>query len=478
MHESRPRLEAFFSVFKLNKVFHTNTVFQTYTVFGLNTSAARRTTFRLPNRRLTGLALLILCAGLLALPAWPQLGIDGTAPLLPPEETGWLVDLESSSHIVRDKEDRLLVGWGLGKLRFLALYANIDPDFRDDRNRLGLAATYRLDSHYFRALVRATEKSSDDDLLAALTWSSELGGGRLGVEVAAGTASLRDDGFLVSNDQEEDQLHARLYFHAASGLEFAAFTSSAGTFDMMRPVDKLLERLPRSKLVGIETLADRYPDEDRVEDSSGASIGYRSERFSGSLYAKSGDQWIRGIPSPDEMSGLGGHLHYSGEGLELDFELDLRSLDPGGNLDTIERGRLLVDYAQDFGRYGLGLGAYVQGQSSTLGDLVDDYETAGAAARLERESAGGRTLGLWLMLEDDAPDFHKIARLAAFWDSGQGEMGLGVRADQVGRDRFEENDLGPFAYINRPLANGSILDAEIGFVGDEVFGRVNIRIKR
>jgi hypothetical protein len=397
----------------------------------------------------------------------------------PAPESGWTLDLERSSHIVRDDEDRLLLHWGLGAFRFQALYSTLEPEFRETRDRLGFSLAYSLGEHSLKALARSTERETDDDLLAALGWSFSLGGGEIGIEVATGTASLREEGFLVSNDREEDQLHGRAFYRGANGLEVAAFTSSAGTFDMMRPVDDLLQRLPRSTLVGVETLADRYPDEDRVEDSSGASLGYQGERFSGQIYGKSGEQWIRGIPSADDMTGIGGELRFDGENLALNLELDLRTLDPGGNLENIERGRLLVDYSQGFGRYNLGLGAYVQGQSSSLGNLVDDYETAGAALQLSRESAGARTVGLWLMLEDDSPDFHKVARIAAFWDNGLGQVGFGVRADQVGRDRFEENDLGPFVFIQRPLANqGSLLDAHIGFVGDEVFGRILFRMTR
>jgi len=390
-------------------------------------------------------------------------GEDNTPPT-------WSIDAERSSHIVRDGEDRLLVGWRGGRWRIQGLYANLEPAFRDDRNQLGLAATYSTDRQHLQVVVRATDRNQgDDDQLVSLGWTlSDFAGGALSAEVTAGSADLTAEGFRVGGDDQ--QLYGQIEWRLPSGWHASVFAADRGTFDMTRDTDQLLERLPRSRIVGAETLADRYIDENRLQDFTGVSVGKDGQRHSWRAFFKSGEQQLRGIERAEDLTGYGGEYRLRGKATRIDAEVQINQLDIGPT--SLERGRFLIDFRQRFGNWSFGLGTYAEGENETLSDLLDDYSTAGAGVSVSRRSGGGGEWGTWMMLEDDAADFQKTARLAVFLRRDELEYGLGVRAEEIGRDRFKEEEVGPFLYARRPIAGRWNLDAHIGAINSEGYGRL------
>ncbi len=279
---------------------------------------------------------------------------------------------------------------------------------------------------------------------------------------------------LVGGDDQ--QLYSRVEWRMQNGWNVSAFAADRVTFDMTRDTDDLLERLPRSRIVGAETLTDRYIDEDRVQDFTGLSVGKDGQRHSWRLFYKSGEQQLRGIEIAEDLTGFGGEYRLRGETTRVDAEVQLNQLEFGPG--SVERARVLIDLQQRFGNWTFGLGTYAEGENETLSDLFDDYSTAGVGLTVSKRTLSGAEWGSWAMLEDDAADFQKIARLAAFLRRGKLEYGLGVRADEVGRDRFETQEVGPFLYGKRPIGSRWALDAHLGAINSEGYGRLLLTARR
>ncbi len=79
--------------------------------------------------------------------------------------------------------------------------------------------------------------------------------------------------------------------------------------------------------------------------------------------------------------------------------------------------------------------------------------------------------------EDDAPDLHVIARLAFFRRTAKREYGVGVRRDEVGPPRFEDETFGPFFFVRTPFRN-LVVAGDLGVQESDVYGKLSITFKR
>ncbi|MCP4654723.1 MAG: hypothetical protein GY856_04800 [bacterium] len=410
-------------------------------------------------------------------------GAPLTAQTEPPDEPKFVLDLERSSHIARHEEDRLLFRYKAGDWDFAALYAALTPEYRDGRDQLGLLASGSLGRHRITAVVRHTDKPQGEDSLASIHWeTTRASGSAVGGELTWGRADLGGDGFLVGDD--EDQMVARAFLKLSGGLEFSVFGAQSGTFDLMRGkrallggTRALLERLPRTRIVGAETLGDLFLDEDRIEDTVGLSVGYRRGALDGTFYVKGGEQTIRGVPEADDIVGFGGELRFAGKSWTLTTELDLRELDSSDGISSFRRGRLLLDYSQRIGRFEWGLGTYLNGESDTFREIADLYETAGGGLTGAFELARGGWLGCWFMAEEDAPDFQQVTRLAVFYRTDAKEYGVGLRREETGRSRFVEDDVGPFFFAKTDW-KGMAVDGDVGYIDGDIYGKLSIGFRR
>jgi len=403
-------------------------------------------------------------------------GASLTAQTEPPDEPKFVLDLERSSHIARREANRLLFRTKAGGWDFAALYAVLTPEYRGDQDQIGLLASGSLGRHRITTVVRHTDKVRGEDSLASIHWETTRPSGWVaGGELTWGQADLGGDGFLVGDD--EDQMVVRAFLRLSGGLEFSLLGAQSGTFDLMRGTRALLERLPRTRIVGAETLGDLYLDEERLEDTVGLSVGYRRGRLRGTFYVKGGEQTIRGVGEGDDVVGFGGELHVDGKSWTLTAELDLRELDTADGISSFRRGRLLADYSQRLGRFEWGLGTYLNGESETFREIADLYETAGAGLTGAFELARGGWLGFWLMAEEDAPDFQQVTRLAAFYRTDAKEYGVGLRSEETGRSRFVEDDLGPF-FFARTLWKGLAVDGDVGYIDGDIYGKLSIGFRR
>ncbi len=399
-----------------------------------------------------------------------------TAQTEPPAEPKFVLDLERSSHIARREEDRLLFRTKAGDWDFAALYAVLTPEYREDRDQLGLLASGSLGRHRLTAVVRHTDKSRGEDSLASVHWeTTRASGSAVGGELTWGQADFADDGFLAGDDGE-DQMVARAFLRFSGGFEVELFGVRSGTFDVMRGTRRLLERLPRTHIAGAETLGDLYLDEERLEDTVGLRVGYRRGSLRGTFYAKGGEQTIRGVPEADDVVGFGGELHFDGKAWTLTAELDMRELDSSDGI-SFRRGRLLVDYSHRIGRFEWGLGTYLNGESETFREIPDLYETAGVGVTGAYQLARGGWLGGWFMAEEDAPDFQQVTRLAVFYRTDAKQYGVGLRREETGRSRFVEDDIGPF-FFARTDWKAMAVDGDVGYIDGDIYGKLSIGFRR
>jgi len=244
----------------------------------------------------------------------------------------------------------------------------------------------------------------------------------------------------------------------------------------MRGTAELLERLPRSRIVGAETLADLYVDEDRLEDSAGVSVGFGRDRVKAHAYVKTGEQTLRGLFEGDDFVGFGGDLRLAAPAWSLDVELDLRQIDVSGGVDSFDRGRAAFDFLHRPGPWEWGVGGYVQGEADSYSEIPDLYDTAGLGFTGSRRLASGKRIGVWAMWEDDAPDLQVVTRAAFFYRTARREYGAGVRRDETGPPRLVEERYGPFFTFKLPFRN-LLLDGHVG-VQDSAYGQLSIRFKK
>ena len=217
------------------------------------------------------------------------------------------VEIESSSHVVRRENDRLNVRFRGDVWSFEGLVAQPAPLFQESRDQLGLLASRAFGENEITALFRFTDKPGGEDLVGSLLFARPTGaGGAWGVDLTFAQSDLASDFFIAEDD--ETQLHGRLFWRGGSGFELELFASDKITFDLSRGTAALLRRLPRSEIVGAETLADLYLDEGRLEDSAGARVGWRRDDWQAKVYLKSGEQTLRGFPVGDDFTGFGGEI--------------------------------------------------------------------------------------------------------------------------------------------------------------------------
>lgn len=385
------------------------------------------------------------------------------------------VEIESSSHVVRRENDRLNVRFRGDVWSFEGLVAQPAPLFQESRDQLGLLASRAFGENEITALFRFTDKPGGEDLVGSLLFARPTGaGGAWGVDLTFAQSDLASDFFIAEDD--ETQLHGRLFWRGGSGFELELFASDKITFDLSRGTAALLRRLPRSEIVGAETLADLYLDEGRLEDSAGARVGWRRDDWQAKVYLKSGEQTLRGFPVGDDFTGFGGELHLDTGRIVLHTEVDLRQVDSADGFDGFDRGRVLVDFRHRPGRIEWGLGGYVQGESESFDEIPDVFDTAGLGATFAWSLRSGRKLGLWAMSEEDAPDSERIARLAFFTarPSGAGaerRWGLGVRRDEIGEARFVDETFGPFFFAEGQFGR-LILNGDVGVQDGDAYGRI------
>ena len=408
----------------------------------------------------------------------PPLAADQDDPQ--DDEPKFAIDLESSSHVVRREEERLNFRYHTGTWDFEGLLASLTPRFRDDREQIGLLVARAFDWGELAAVVRLTDKPAGEDVVGGVSYqraagSSVTASSVFGAEATFAQADLADDPFLVGDD--ESQLFASAYWQRANGVEVKVFAASSATFDLMRGTRQLLERFPRSVMVGAETLADLYLDEGQLEDSAGVSIGFSGSRFKAHVYAKTGEQTMRGVLDGDDMVGFGGDFRFETPALKIDAELDLRQIDPADGFDSLERGRFFADLLYRSGRFEWGLGGYVQGESGTFSEIPDVYDTAGLGFSIARRLSSERKIGIWATWEDDAPDLQVMTRAAFVYHTAEREYGIGVRRDEVGPPNFEDETFGAFFTFKTPFQNLALV-GDVGFQDSEVYGKLSIEFKK
>lgn len=431
-------------------------------------------------KNLFRISLILLGVSVVA----PPLGADSNTPS--GDEPQFVIDLESTSHVVRQDEDRLNLRYNTGKWRFEGLAASLSPRFRDDSDQIGVLVQRAFCWGELTAVARQTNKPIGDDIVASVSYQRTSGEQAYGGELTFGQADLASDDFVLPDG--EDQFVGRVFWrrggNQAGGLEVSLFAAGSATFDLTRNLtrgegvtDQLLRALPRSEIVGGETLTDLYVDEDVLEDSAGVVVGFARQHFNAHVYAKGGEQTIRGIPFGDDFTGFGADVHIAFDSWSLDTEFDVRQIDPTDGFGSLDRGRLLFDFRHRPGRWTWGLGGYMQGESESLSEIPDFYDTAGFGVTLARGLASGREIGLWTMWEDNAPEEQVISRLGVFYRASEREYGVGVRRDEIGTLRFKEETIGPFFFFKIPLAK-LLLDANLGVQDGETYGQLSIAFKR
>jgi len=414
---------------------------------------------------------------LVALGATTPLAADPPAAPVsaPPDEPKMTVEIESSSHVVRQEDERLHLRYEAGVWDFEGLVASLTPRFREERDQIGLLVSRPVGGAELLAVARRTGKPEGEDTALGVAYARPTSGGAFGAEVVWGQADLEIDDYLV--DDGEQQLVGRAYWRREDGFELAVFGAASATYDLMRGAGELLERLPRSAIVGAETLADLDVDEARLEDSVGVEVGFERRAWRARLYAKSGEQLIRGVPESDDFTGFGGELQVAARLWSLDAELDLRRLDVAGGFDSFDRGRARADFRHRPGRLEWGVGGYVQGEARSFDEIPDVYDTAGLGLTASWQRPSGRRLGLWLMWEDNAPDRQVMTRLGLFTRSAEREYGVGVRRDEVGPARFLDETYGPFLFGSIPLRR-VVIQGDVGVQDGDAYGRLSIGLKR
>lgn len=385
------------------------------------------------------------------------------------------LDLEQTSHVVRQDEDRFNVRYRSDKWEFEGLLASLSPRFREDNDQIGALVSRAFDWGQLTAVVRRTNKPAGEDTLAGIAYRSASSAGSFGAELTWGQADLLDNDFLVGD--AENQIVGRVFWRRDNGYEIEVFGGTSATFDVMRGASELLERLPRSEIGGAETLADLYVDEGRIEDSAGIAVARHHDRLSWRAYAKSGEQTIRGIFDADDMTGFGGEVSYQAPALQIHAELDLRRIDLADGFDSFERGRFFFDVGHRTGNVDWGVGGYIQGEAETFSEIPDVYDTAGIgfSASLTRKS--GRRLGLWAMWEDNAPELEVITRLGFFTESGERKYGVGVRREAIGSRRFEDETFGPFVFFGVPFRD-LMIHGDLGVQDGDAYGTLSLGFKR
>lgn len=420
---------------------------------------------------------LVALAAATPLAAEPPAASPGATPdgATPPDEPKMTVEVESSSHVVRPEAERLLVRYDAGVWDFEGLVASLAPRFRDSQDQIGLAVSRLFGAAELTAVARRTGKPEGEDTVLGVRYARPAASGAYGAEVVWGQADLGIDDYLV--DDGEQQLVGRVFWRRENGFEVALFGAASATYDLMRGAGELLERLPRSEIVGAETLADLDVDEARLEDSAGVAVGFGRRAWQARLYAKGGRQLVRGVLESDDFVGFGGELHVAASRWSLDAEIDLRRLDVAGGFDSFDRGRVLMDFRHRPGRFEWGVGGYVQGEARSFADVPDLYDTAGLGFTASWQRAGGRRWGLWLMWEDDAPDRQVMSRLAFFSRTREREYGAGVRRDEVGPARFQDATYGPFLFGSMPWRR-VVIQGDVGVQDGDAYGRLSIGLKR
>lgn len=409
--------------------------------------------------------LILLVMSVAAAPA----GADSTEP--PDEEPKIVVDLERTSHVVRQTEDRLNFRYRAGRWDFEGLFASLSPRFREDRDQIGILVSRIFGGGELTAVARRTDKPVGEDIVGSVSYRRTSADSAYGAEITWGQADLLIDDFLL--DDGEGQFVGRAFWRRAGGLEVTVFAASSATFDLMRGTDELLERLPRSEIVGVETLADLYLDEDVLEDSAGVSVGFGRQRFEAHVYVKSGEQTIRGVPVGDDFTGFGGDFRFEASSWSLDAELDLRSVDPTDGFGSFDRGRFLLDFRHRPGRLEWGVGGYLQGESEAFIDIPDFYDTAGVGLTVSKKRDSGNRIGLWAMWEDNAPEVQVITRLGVFYHRAERQYGVGVRRDE----RINDESVGPFFFFKTAFGN-VLLDADLGVQDGDAYGTLSLGFKR
>lgn len=410
------------------------------------------------------------CLALLLAAAFPVHAQDAGSDDTP----RWSAELESSSHVVRDEDERFSFSYRAGKWRYKGTVASLTPPFQESQEQAGFFLGRRFGVSELLATVRSTSTPGDSNVAASVGYVRQRGEGRMGGEITFVSADLPALGFIFQED--ENPVAGRFYFHRDHGLEFDVFFRSSTTFDLRRPTEELLDRLPRSTIAGAETLADLYIDEGRLENSFGASVGFQLGITHATVYLKSGDQTLPGLPSGEDLLGFGAEVDVKGESFSIHSEIDMRQIDSFDGFTSFNRGRFLVDYRQESQRFEWGGGLYVQGETESYSEIPDFYDTAGIAAQFGVKLRNGKRMGGWLMAEDNAPAFQKITRLAFYLRGDEREWGVGVRRDQVGRQRFVEDKYGPFVFGRLPVG-GYELRGDLGYQSSDVYGRIVLVVR-
>lgn len=409
------------------------------------------------------LALLVLVA------AFPVHAQDAESD----EEPQWALELESSSHVVRDEDERLSFSYNAGKWRYKGTVASITPPFQESREQAGFLLGRRFGVSELLAVVRYTSTPGDSDAVLSIGYVRERGEGKMGGELTFASADLPALGFTAQEDK--DPITGRLFFHRDQGLEVDVFFRANSTFDLRRPTAELLDRLPRSTLVGAETLADLYIDEERLEDVFGASVGFQFGITHATVYLKSGQLALRGLDGEDFL-GFGTKVDVQGKSFSIHSEIDMRQVDSLDGFTSFNRGRLFLDYRQESSRFEWGAGTYFQGETESYSEIPDFYDTAGIAATFGLKLKSGRRMGAWIMAEDNAPATQRITRLAFYLRGDEREWGIGVRRDKTGRQRFVEEKYGPFVFGRLPVG-GYELRGDLGVQSSDVYGRLVLVVR-
>ena len=425
-------------------------------------------------KRLPSLPSLAAFVALLVSALFPCALIAEESTTSPPEEEPvWSFEIERSSHIVRREEDRFLLRYLKGPWNFGVLAASLEPQFRDSESQVGLEASRAWGRHDLRAAVRQTEIDRGEEVVGGVRWSMGLRSSRIGVDAVAGGSDLGEDDFLVGA-VDETVGSVSFFREAENGIDVEVFAHKNVTWELSHGTDLLLERLSRTKIAGVETLADVDPDENRIEDAVGVRVGFGNEHFGGHVYGKSGEQLVRGISQADDMTGFGGDLHFNADSWGAELEVDLRQVETNDGFD-IERGRTRLNYWQRLGSIEWALGLFVQGEAQAYTEIFDIYDTGGAALSLTWHRGAESAFGIWAILEQDEPDFEEVGRVAFFYERGDRAYGLGVRRDEVGRERFRTEETGPMVFTRGRFGRFHI-DTELSVIDGEAVGRLIFRM--